>query len=663
MQYIDAIIDNKSQYTDNFYTYSAPDDVEVGARVEVPFAGRKKPVPGYCVRVGVVPEIDESKIKEIAEYIPERSLNEEMVETALWMRRRYGVKYIDALKMFETGGKRPAKALAREGEGRDPGLSLSKGQSEAAGRICKAVNDKKFKAFLIKGVTNSGKTEVYMRAAAEALSQGRTAIVLLPEIALSEQVAERFRERFGEGMVATLHSRLKGSERLREWLRIRNGEARIVVGARTSVFAPLDNIGVIVIDEEHESTYKSDHNPKYETVDIAYKRASYSNAVLVLGSATPSVVSYYRGKNGLYEILEMDERIGESKMPSLDIVDMRRETISGNPEVLSRELVRGIDDTLAAKEQVILFLNRRGYSTQVLCPDCGHKVVCEDCGITMTYHKAYNAMVCHYCGKKEPLPRICPNCSSEYIKYIGTGTEKVEETVRRLWQNASVSRFDLDTASDRNDASKVIRDFQSGKTDILIGTQILAKGLDFKNVGLVGIINADVSLNIPDYRSTERTYQLITQVAGRAGRTGGKSRVLIQTYDPESEVIKEAAAADYEGFYESELLHRRLMNYPPFTDIIAATFLSNDENTAMAYAEMFRNRLIELKEAPKGVQILRPRVDERRSDDKARAVFIIKAPQGSRAGYINEYMEFRDRIIAKKANCFMEIDVNPYGIT
>ena len=663
MQYIDVVIENKSVYTDNFYTYSAPDEVKVGGRVEVPFAGRKKPVPGYCVRTGVEPGFDKSKIKEIAEYLPDRSLNEEMVDTALWMRKRYGVKYIDALKMFETGGKRPAKSADNSDEPYNPEFELSKGQEKAAGTICKAVDSDEFKAYLIKGVTNSGKTEVYMRAVEEVLTKGKSAIILLPEIALSEQVADRFRQRFGKQMVATLHSRLKTSEKLREWLRIRSGEARIVVGARTSVFAPLDNIGIIVIDEEHESTYKSDHNPKYETVDVAYKRAVYSNAVLVMGSATPSIVSYYRAKSGVYELIEMDERIGDSKMPELEVVDMRKETMSGNLEVLSRELIRSIDATLAADEQVILFLNRRGFSTQVLCPDCGHKMTCEDCGITMTYHKSSNALVCHYCGKKEPVPNKCPKCGSKFIKYIGAGTEKVEETAKNLWPDAKVSRFDIDTASDTGDASRVIADFQSGKTTILVGTQILAKGLDFKNVGLVGIINADVSLNIPDYRSTERTFQLITQVAGRAGRTGGNSRVLIQTYEPESDVIGEAAKGDYDTFYESEILHRGLMNYPPYTDIISVGFASDSEEISMSYAESFRKRLTELKDAPENAQILKVRLAERRTDDKARAVFVIKAPQGSRAGYINEYMEYRDRMIESKADCFIEIDVNPYGIT
>ena len=663
MQFIDVVIENKSVYTDNFYTYSAPDDVRVGGRVEVPFAGRKNPVPAYCVRTGVEPRIDKSKIKEISEYLPERSLNEEMVDTALWMRKRYGVKYIDAFKMFETAGKRPAKEVEATDTPTDPGFELSKGQERAADRICSAADDEKFRAFLIKGVTNSGKTEVYMRAVEKVLDMGKTAIVLLPEIALSEQVADRFRRRFGSGMVATLHSRLKTSEKLREWLRIRSGEAKIVVGARTSVFAPLDNIGIIVIDEEHETTYKSDHNPKYDTVDVAYKRAAYSNALLVMGSATPSVVSYYRSKTGVYELIEMDERIGSSEMPELELVDMRKETMSGNLEVLSRELIRSIDATLAAGEQVILFLNRRGFSTQVLCPDCGYRMTCDDCGITLTYHKSSNALVCHYCGKKSPLPGKCPKCGSKFIKYIGAGTERVEETVRKMWPDAKVSRFDIDTASDINDSGRVIDDFQSGRTNILVGTQILAKGLDFKNVGLVGIINADVSLNIPDYRSTERTYQLITQVAGRAGRTGGKSRVLIQTYEPESDVINEAASGDYEGFYDSEILHRGLMNYPPYTDIISVGFASDSEESAMFYAESFRKRLMKLKDAPKNAEILKVRMAERRTDDKARAVFVIKAPQGSRAGYINEYMEYRDRMIESKADCFIEIDVNPYGIT
>ena len=660
MKYIDVVIDNKSNNTDTFFTYAAPDEVGTGARLTVPFARRKKPVDAYCIRENPAPAYDESRIREIASYDPERSLSEEMIGTAVWMRKRYGVKYIDAVKMFTVGGKKIPERRPSGREPQDPEYTLSPEQQNAAERICGYVQKREFRSFLIKGVTNSGKTEVYMRTVEEVLKQGRTAIVLLPEIALSAQVEKRFADRFGEDMVATLHSRLSTSARLGEWIRIRRGEARIVVGARTSVFAPLENIGAIIIDEEHETTYKSDHNPKYETVDVAYRRAQAHGAVLVLGSATPSVTSYSRAKAGIYELLEMKQRIGNSTLPVLETVDMKQEIRSGNMGVISRRLAEETDRALKRCEQVILFLNRRGFSTQILCPDCGYKMTCPDCGITLTYHKSVNAAVCHYCGRKFPLPEKCPDCGNKFIRYTGTGTEKVEETVRELWPDAAVARFDLDTAAKTGDAGRVIADFQKGKTDILVGTQILAKGLDFRNVGLVGIINADVSLNIPDYRSSERTFQLITQVAGRAGRAGGESRVIIQTYDPDSDVIKQAAAGDYEAFYEAELLHRNIMNYPPYSDIIAVGFVSESAEEAMGYAEAFRNRLLNLRSVPEDASVLKVRLDERKTDGRFRAEFIIKAPPGSRAGYVREYMEYRDRMTEAKSGCFIEIDINPY---
>ncbi len=672
MKFIDVVIDNKSNNTDTFFTYAAPDEVGTGARLTVPFAKRRKAVDAYCIRENPSPSYDPAKIREIESYDPERSLTGEMIQTAVWMRRRYGVKYIDAVKMFTVGGKRVPKKAAEALEScrqevcdqsiaiNNPGYKLSDAQKNAAQHIIRYVNERKFRPFLIKGVTNSGKTEVYMRVAEEVLKQGRTVIVLLPEIALSAQVEKRFKARFGDKMVATLHSKLTTSAKLGEWMRIRHGAARIVVGARTSVFAPLENIGAIIIDEEHETTYKSDHNPKYETVDIAYKRAEAHGAVLVMGSATPSVSSYNRARNGVYELLEMNERIGESTMPVLETVDMRKEIKAGNLDVISRRLAEETDRCLRRGEQVILFLNRRGFSTQILCPDCGYRMTCPDCGITLTYHKTVNAAVCHYCSRKFPLPEKCPDCGNKFIRYTGAGTEKVEESVRRLWPDANVARFDLDTAANTDNAAQVIDDFQKGNTDILVGTQILAKGLDFRNVGLVGIINADVSLNIPDYRSSERTYQLITQVAGRAGRAGGESRVIIQTYDPESDVIREAAAGDYESFYEAELLHRNIMNYPPYSDIIAVGFVSESADEATGYAEAFRKRLLGLKSVPEDAAVLKVRLDERKTDGKFKAEFIIKAPPGSRAGYVREYMEYRDRMTEAKSDCFIEIDVNPY---
>lgn len=664
MHYIDVVIDNKSNNTDTFYTYSAPDEVSVGARLTVPFARRKKPIDAYCMRENPAPSYDPARIREITSWDPDRSLSPEMIETAVWMRRRYGVKYIDAVKMFTVAGKRPPKSLDLEIRNditvNDPGYSLSTAQMHAAERICSCIRNNEFRPFLIKGVTNSGKTEVYMRAAEQALEMGKSVIVLLPEIALSAQVEKRFKDRFGDDTVATLHSKLKTSTKLGEWLRIRKGQAKIVVGARTSVFAPLENIGAIIIDEEHESTYKSDHNPKYETIDIAYKRAEAHGAVLVLGSATPSVSSYSRAKSGLYELIEMKDRIGGSVLPALETVDMRQELRTGNLSIISRRLAEETDRALRKGEQVILFLNRRGFSTQILCPDCGYRMTCPECGISLTYHKNVNAAVCHYCGRKFPLPEKCPDCGNKFIRYTGAGTEKVEETVKELWPEARVARFDLDTAAAEGDVGKVIEDFQKGKTDILVGTQILAKGLDFRNVGLVGIINADVSLNIPDYRSPERTYQLITQVAGRAGRAGGDSRVIIQTYDPSSDIIKEAAEGDYESFYQAEIFHRKIMNYPPYSDIIAVGFISESAEQAMGYAENFRKRLLSLKSVPEDATVLKARLDERRTDGQYRAEFIIKAPPGSRAGYVREYMEYRDRMIEARSDCFIEIDINPY---
>lgn len=684
MKYIDVVIDNKSEQTDSFYTYSAPDEVGKGAKVMVQFGQRRKLVDAYCVGSDVTPKYDISRIKSIESYDADRSLSPEMIDTALWMRRRYGIKYIDAIKMFTVPGKRELKKTDELSETcEDPCFELSEEQQKAVDEIDRSIAEKEFRPFLIRGVTNSGKTEVYMRAVEAVLKQGRTAIILLPEIALAERVKQRFINRFGEREVAGLHSRLSTSRKLHEWLRIKRGEAHIVIGARTSVFAPLDNIGIIVIDEEHESTYKSDHNPKYETVDIAYKRAAAHNAVLVLGSATPSVVSYNRAENSIYRLIEMKQRIGESIMPELELIDMRAEARCGNISVISRRLAEEITACLERREQIILFLNRRGFSTRVLCPDCGYVMKCPDCGITLTYHKTVNAAVCHYCGRKFPVHSVCPDCGSRFIRYVGAGTEKVEESVAALWPEASVARFDLDTAADNDKTSDIIDSFIEGRTDILIGTQILAKGLDFRNVGLVGIINADVSLNIPDYRSAERTFQLITQVAGRAGRASGESRVIIQTYDPESDVIKDAAAGDYEEFYRGELLTRNIMNYPPYSDIISVALVEKDrssrkqiekddpdewdetgdeDSSAMKYALAFRDFLNSMKDRPDNAVLLKPREEQRRLDGRKRVVFMIKSPSGYRNGYIRAYMEFRDRMIKNNADCYIEIDVNPYGI-
>lgn len=665
MKYINVVIENKSDQTDLFYTYRAPDDVTVGSKLTVSFANRKKLLNAYCVEDNVIPDYDLSKIKDITDWDSERSLNYEMIETALWMKKRYGVKYFDSINMFAVDGKRkPTDEKLYNDKVEMPNYTLTDEQKNAIDLINNSIESNAQNSFLIKGVTNSGKTEVYINAVSKALEQGKTAIVLLPEIALSMQVEKRFIKRFGESKVATLHSKLRTSKKLEEWLRIRNGEAKIVVGARTSIFAPLDNIGVIIIDEEHENTYKSDRNPKFDTIDIAYKRAKINNSTLVLGSATPSVSSYWRAKQGIYKLIEMKNRVADSEMPELEIVDMRTEAKSGNFSLISRKLANEIDRTLEKKEQVILFLNRRGFSTQIICPDCGNYMTCPDCGISLTYHKSTNSADCHYCGRKFPVPKVCPDCGSKFIKFNGAGTEKVEELVKSIWEDCAVGRFDIDSAKSPTEINKTISDFQNGKIDVLVGTQMLAKGLDFKNVGLVGVINADIGLSIPDYRSSERTFQLITQVAGRAGRSSNKSSVIIQTYEPSSDVILHASHGDYEAFYEDEILHRTIMNYPPFSDIILVSFVQDAKlNSAIHYANKFREQLMSMKDVPENAQILKIREDKSKKDGKNKVSFIIKAPKGSRNGYVSSYSKFKQKMLELDADCYIEIDINPYGIS
>ena len=669
MKYVDVVIDNKSEYMDSFFTYLAPDYINVGDKVSIPLARKPKGAEGYVVSLDTVPGIEADKVKEIISIDKDRSLTPEIIDTAIWMKSRYGVKYIDAIRMFDVTGKRVPKQLKAYDETKlEDEPILSEEQENAALDICNSIENQLGKSFLIHGVTNSGKTEVYIRAVKSAIARGKSAIVLVPEIALSSQIAERFSKRFGKEQVAIMHSKLKTSERLAEWMRIKSGEAKIVVGARTAVFAPASDIGVIIIDEEHESTYKSDHNPKFETVDVAFRRSKYHNATLVLGSATPSIVSYNRAMDGIYQLIEMKNRIGNSIMPEVQIVDMRDELRSGNSSIISRQLLASIAQTVKDGDQVILFLNRRGFSTQVLCPECGYIMMCPDCDITLTYHKKENAAICHYCGRKFKIPKVCPECGNNNLSFIGTGTERLEETIEELVPNAKVERFDLDTAKNSSEIKKTLRHFNSGKTNILVGTQILAKGLDFKNVGLVGIILADSSLNIPDYRSPERTFQLITQVSGRAGREGGKSKVILQTYQPEDDTIKKAANRDYYGFYEQELAHRKNMNYPPFSDIITVIFVDKkgsktEYSSTLDHANDFRKYLLSMKNLPTGTTIYEPKLDTQRGGaDRNRVIFMIKAPRGTRSGFVSAYMNYRELMIKHRSTCHIELDINPYGI-
>lgn len=674
MKYANLVIDNKSDQTDQLYTYGVKDDAKIGSKVYVPFARSRNLREAYVV------ETDEhsgdglgKRLRYIEKVDDDVSLSEEMIRTALWMKKRYICRLIDAVNCFTPVGEK-----ARRGQRKNP-FAEEKGepssvkeltlqQAQILQRIGETAKAKKHMRFLLHGVTGSGKTEIYIRAAQQVLEQGRNVIVLVPEIALTGQIIDRFIGRFGSGKVAVLHSKLSLGERYDQWKKVRDGcdgDGQIVIGARSAVFAPLENIGLIVIDEEHETTYKSDHTPKYDTIEVALKRVQDkdNNGILLLGSATPSVVSYQRAQEGIYELLELTERYNKVVLPEISIVDMREELKRGNRSIISSELCSKMKDTLEAGRQVILFLNRRGYSTFVSCRECGYVARCPGCGLSLTYHKAGGQAVCHYCGYHEPAPNKCPECGSKYIRYFGSGTEKLEEAVSDLFPEYAAERLDLDTVKRKGELTRKLKAFRSGKTQILIGTQIIAKGLDFRNVGLSGIVSADVSLNIPDFRSPERTFQLITQAAGRAGRGDSQGHVVIQTYSPEHYAVAFASQHDYKGFFETEKQLRAYMGYPPYSDLFQIVFTAKREDAAKDGAESWYER-IRGRMAREDQEMVFPPQQAYlgKIKDIYRYSMLIKCPQGRRAEYSRIVAAVREEDIEKKKKDYTAIvDINPYS--
>ncbi|MDB2088482.1 primosomal protein N' [Clostridium paraputrificum] len=460
------------------------------------------------------------------------------------------------------------------------------------------------KGFLLKGVTGSGKTEVYMNLVGETLKEGKSAIVLVPEISLTPQMIERFKGRFGKN-VALFHSKLSQGERFDEWYRIKKGEARLVVGARSAIFLPLDNLGIIIIDEEHENTYKSEQNPKYLTKEVAKFLSEIKGCKYILGSATPSIETYYEALNGKLELVEIKNRVSNRPLPQMEIVDMREELKSRNLSLLSRSLYNEMKETLERKEQIILFLNRRGFSSFVSCRSCGYVFKCPECDLSMTYHKN-GYLICHYCGRAQREQKVCPECGSKYVKFFGAGTQRVEEEVKKYFPKARVMRMDVDTTRNKDSHENIYNAFKSGEGDVLIGTQMVSKGLDFKNVTLVGVLAADISLNIPDYRSSERTYQIITQVAGRAGRGEKKGKVVIQTYTPNSLSLQYAIENNYNNLYNEEIKVRKIMNYPPFSTIFLINSISKDERKLKGFMNKVGESLRKLLDSRENIQILGP---------------------------------------------------------
>ncbi len=429
---------------------------------------------------------------------------------------------------------------------------------------------------LLYGVTGSGKTEVYLNLISKTIESGKSAIMLVPEIALTPQMLKQLRARFGDN-AAILHSGLSAGERFDEWWRLKSGEAKIAIGARSAVFAPVDNVGLIIIDEEHDGSYTSETTPRYNTIDVAKFRATFNHAKIVVGSATPSLETYLLAKNGQYNLATLPDRINKKPLPEVIITDMRGEVRRGNATPFSGVLKNELEKCLKDGKQAIIFLNQRGFSKSVICTECGHVIKCHDCDVSLTYHMEEGSLLCHYCGAKYKMVDACPECGSRFLRYGGTGTERVVSELKKLYPSARILRMDRDTTQTKEGHFKILNAFSYHEADILVGTQMIAKGHDFPNVTLVGILDADMSLHFSDYRCGERTFQLLTQVSGRSGRADQAGKVVLQTYSPENEILKRAIKYDYEGFFDNEISIRKATGFPPFTDIIRVLISGEDE--------------------------------------------------------------------------------------
>ena len=634
--YINVLVETRVKSNDMKFTYKTSLDNLIGKRVLVPFSNRE--VEAFVIEYTTKPDYEVKSIIKVID--DERILNDELIELGKYMSEKYlcpliysyqamlprslkanhnkdysyksllYVKLNDNIKKenikirqqleiinflmdnkevlkSEIKSKSSLKKLIdnnivieykkeiyREikSDSDSKKIKLTKKQEDISNKIKNKLNTST--TMLLYGVTGSGKTEVYIDVIKKVLENNKTAIVLVPEISLTPQITARFKGIFKEN-IAILHSSLSDGERYDEFRRINRGEVKVVIGARSAIFAPLKNIGIIIIDEEHSESYKQENNPRYNTIDIARKRSETNCCPVILGSATPTIESFARATKGYYEYLELDKRVNEKPLPTVSIVDMKKEIKEGN-KTFSKELINKIEDRLRKKEQVMLLLNRRGYSNYISCQNCGYVFKCPNCDITLTYHKTSNMMRCHYCGYGTKKIELCPECKENALRDIGSGTQKIEEEIKILFSGAKVIRMDADTTSKKGSHHKIIEDFNNKDYDILIGTQMIAKGLNFPNVTLVGVINGDSSLNIPNFRSAENTYSLLDQVIGRAGRHDKEGGAIIQTFNPDHYSIVYASKHDYKSFYKKEMMIRKKLNYPPYCFITLIKISSKD---------------------------------------------------------------------------------------
>lgn len=587
--YANIIVDISIDKLDRSFQYHIPEELRAsivpGVRVKIPFGASER--TGYVIALTEEPEIEPERIKDILEVVRGSvPVEGQLIELAEWMRQQYGSTMNQALKCV-IPVKKAVKKRSKDKEApvaaEARNFVLNEEQANAVERIWKQAGLTKKKPQLLYGITGSGKTEVYMELISRTIEAGKQAIVLIPEISLTYQTISRFQSRFGD-KVGILHSRLSQGERFECYEKAKSGAISIMVGPRSALFAPFSRIGMIILDEEHEMAYKSEVSPKYHARDVAKKRAEMADAVVVFGSATPSVDSFYRVETGEYDLVRLTRRVGSAVLPSVEIVDLREELKQGNRSMFSSVLKEKMETCLKQNEQVMLFLNKRGFAGFVSCRSCGAAMKCPHCDVTLTYHNN-GTMVCHYCGYRTQLVKTCPECGSSYIGMFGTGTQRVETGIKKMFPSARVLRMDADTTAKKNSHETILKTFAKGDADILVGTQMIVKGHDFPNVTLVGILAADLSLHQSDYHAAERTFSLLTQAAGRAGRGNLRGEVVVQTYQPEHYSIQTAARQDYEAFYKSEIAYRNLLGYPPVGNMLAVQILGNEEAAAENLAE------------------------------------------------------------------------------
>ncbi len=634
--------------------------VRPGMRVRVPFG--KRILVGCCVGLK-----DRSGIPGVRNVLAvvdrEAVIDRRMLRLTRWLADYYFCSWGEAIRAacppLLRRPRRAAPESDTSGEETIDHLSLNPQQDSALRPIREKMEAGAFGVFLLHGITGSGKTEIYLQAADCVLKRGKSVIILVPEIALTPQTIERFRQRFAAS-VAVLHSRLSAGERLREWERIRQGAARIVIGPRSAVFSPVPVLGLVVIDEEHETSYKQEDTPRYHAREVAIERARLARAVVILGSATPSLESYYRAQRKEYQLIELTERVENKDLPLVTVVDMRREESRRRPaKVFSGALERKIGEVLGRNEQVILFLNRRGFSTFAHCRYCGTVVKCSRCNVALIYHFDREKLVCHYCNRQIAPPSLCPHCRSGYVRYFGLGTQKVESEIKRLYPETKAARMDTDSTSRRGAHARILDDFRHGRTGILVGTQMVAKGHDFSRVTLVGVVAADTALNLPDFRSGERTFSLLTQVAGRSGRGEEKGEVIVQTYTPHHYAIQAAQQHDYRRFYSCEISQRRELDYPPFSHLVKIVLRGRKEETVGRAAEELA-RLVPLQRGKTAISVLGPApLPVAKVKDYYRWNVILKSKKvpGILRVLGKCLLEFR-----KPAGVFLAVDVDPMSM-